>query len=158
MKILQVVGYKNSGKTTTIRQFTEYVKSRGKSVAVIKHHHMDKAVIREEVDTGKFVASGAEYSILNTPTFSEMTHRHSSDIITQLNEQLEFLKNSGIDFVFVEGYKEELFPKITLNYSFGLEQNTDIDDIGLEAVLESFDLRYDREKLLKWFEAWSDLN
>lgn len=158
MKVLQVVGYKNSGKTTTIRTFIEHVKSHGKSVAVIKHHHLDKAVIREEVDTGKFVATGAEYSILNTPTYTELTQRHDEDIVVQLNHQLEFLEKSGIDFVFIEGYKDQPYPKISLNYSFGQARETDINDIGLEAVLETFDLRYDKEKLFSWFKGWSDLN
>lgn len=158
MKVLQVVGYKNSGKTTTIRQFIEYVKSHGKSVAVVKHHHIDRAVVREEVDTGKFIASGAEYSILNTPTYSEMTTRHESDIVSQLNAQVDYMEQMGIDFLFIEGYKEEPWPKITLNYSFGQARTTDINDIGLEAVLETFDLRYDKEKLSTWFKGWSDLS
>ncbi len=158
MKILQVVGYKNSGKTATIRMFIEYVKTHGKSVAVIKHHHLDKAVIRESVDTGKFVASGAEFSILNTPSYSELTQLHDNDVVVQLNNQLEFLEKSGIDFVFIEGYKDQSYPKISLNYSFGQERETDINDIGLEAVLETFDLRYDKEKMLSWFKGWSDLS
>lgn len=38
MKILQVVGFKNSGKTTMISRWVRLLKENGLTVAVVKHH------------------------------------------------------------------------------------------------------------------------
>lgn len=157
MKVLQVVGYKNSGKTTLIRQFIKLIQSQNKTVALIKHHHIDDAVIREDVDTGKFILAGADYSILNTPGYTELIHRHRSDINTRLDEQIAFFKSQHIDFVLIEGYKDRAYPKITLNYSYSSEETTDINELGLKHVLGTFDLRYDEENALEWFKMWSGL-
>lgn len=157
MKILQVVGYKNSGKTTLIQQLIKLIRSNGKTVALIKHHHIDESLIRDDVDTGKFTRAGADYSILNTPSYTEMTHRHDADINSQLEGQIEFFNSQNIDFVLIEGYKDRAHPKITLNYSFGLSETTDVNELGLKHVLHTFDLRYDEENVIEWFKMWSGL-
>ncbi|MBF6632586.1 MAG: molybdopterin-guanine dinucleotide biosynthesis protein MobB, partial [Planococcus sp. (in: Bacteria)] len=38
LKVLQVVGFKNSGKTTLALNLLEQAKNKGKTVAFIKHH------------------------------------------------------------------------------------------------------------------------
>lgn len=157
MKILQVVGYKNSGKTTLIQQLIKLIQSKDKTVALIKHHHIDEAVVRDDVDTGKFTLAGADYSILNTPSYTEMTHRHAANINSQLDRQIAFFEAQHIDFVLIEGYKDREYPKITLNYSFGLSETTDINELGLKHVLQTFDLRYDEENVIEWFKMWGGL-
>lgn len=149
MKILQITGYKKSGKTTTIEKMVHQLKEREKTVAVIKHHHLDAETGSDNTDTGRFTDGGADYSILNTPDMSVETRRVSPD----LNSQLESLEETGLDCVLIEGYKNCDYQKIFLSYS-PREGHTNVEEIGLSNVLKTFDIRYDEETIMKWFEEW----
>ncbi|CAM4258140.1 molybdopterin-guanine dinucleotide biosynthesis protein B [Lacicoccus alkaliphilus] len=148
MKILQVTGFKNSGKTTTVDRMVGYLKSQGHTVAVIKHHHRD-AVHDEATDTGKFIRSGADFTVLNTPGTVMTVENTPPDLHAQID------RFSGqVDFILIEGYKEEDFPKIFMEYSFK-SGHTKLTNIGLRNVLKSFDIRYDEEYIMTWFKEWS---
>src|SRR5699024_12713641 len=71
MKILQVVGYKDTGKTTLIVEFLKILKVLNLKAAVIKHHHVD---IDDTTDTGKF-SRYSDYTIMNTPNYI-IQHEH----------------------------------------------------------------------------------
>jgi len=149
MKILQVTGYKNAGKTTMIERMVRQLKERGKTVAVIKHHHLDTEAF-SSTDSGRFTGAGADHSILNTPGRTVETNRETPD----LKRQLQRLEHQGIEFALIEGYKNDDFQKIFLRYS-SVEGHTNVEEIGLSNVLKTFDIRYDEERIMKWFEEWS---
>lgn len=151
MKILQIAGFKNTGKTTLVRNFVKLLKSHGYSVAVIKRHHLIEAV-KNDTDTGKFFESGADYTALNMPGHSVMIEQPEKPLTTQLQRY----QNEGVDFVLVEGYKNENYSKIILTYSF-TEGETDIKELGLTNVLNRFDMRYDKDEAEKWFKEWSNI-
>ncbi len=148
MKILQVTGFKNSGKTTTVNRMVGYLKSKGHTVAVIKHHHLD-SVHDDTTDTGKFIKSGADVTVLNTPG-TVMTVENK---VPDLGSQIEQL-SGRVDFILIEGYKDEGYPKIFMEYSFK-NGHTKFKNIGLRNVLKSFDIRYDEENIMTWFIDWS---
>ncbi|SHN66439.1 molybdopterin-guanine dinucleotide biosynthesis protein B [Desulfovibrio litoralis] len=58
MKAIAIVGYKNSGKTTTTLKLAEALEKKGLKVAIAKHthHNFDK----ENTDTARFQASGRD--------------------------------------------------------------------------------------------------
>ncbi|WP_411843458.1 molybdopterin-guanine dinucleotide biosynthesis protein B [Salinicoccus sp. HZC-1] len=150
MKILQITGYKNSGKTTAVNHMTRWLKGNNHSVAVIKHHHSDDVVMTNRTDSESYTRSGADYSILNTPNTSMQVKRESPD----LEDQLDRLNKAGIEFVLIEGYKELEYPKVFMSYSFK-KGHTNVDNIGLRNVLKTFDIRYDGETIMNWFKEWS---
>lgn len=148
MKILQVTGFKNSGKTTTVDRMVKYLKSQKYKVAVIKHHHRDD-VHDDTTDTGKFIKSGSDFTVLNT-TGTVMTVENKEP---DLKKQIENF-SQHVDFILIEGYKDEDYPKIFMEYSFK-SGHTKLNNIGLRNVLNSFDIRYDKETIMTWFKEWS---
>ena len=59
--ILQIVGYKKSGKTTLMRHIVSFLKSHGYTVATIKHHGHGKEDIQlqdSDVDHMKHFEAG----------------------------------------------------------------------------------------------------
>ncbi len=49
--ILQIVGYKKSGKTTLMRHIVSFLKSHGYTVATIKHHGHGKKIFNYRIQT-----------------------------------------------------------------------------------------------------------
>lgn len=150
MKVLQITGYKDSGKTATVNRMVALLKEKGQTVAVIKHHHTDDVVMQNKTDSESYTRSGADYSILNTPGASMQVRKEAPD----LEHQLEGLEKEGVDFVLIEGYKDEAFPKIFMRYSYR-SGHTNVDNTGIGNVLKTFDVRYDEEKIMDWFKEWS---
>lgn len=148
MRILQVTGFKNSGKTTTVNRMVKYLKAQDYKVAVIKHHHLD-TVHDEGTDTGKFIKSDSDFTVLNTPGTVMTVENKTPDLTSQLEYFSEL-----VDFILIEGYKDEDYPKIFMEYSFK-SGHTKLNNIGLRNVLNSFDIRYDEENIMTWFKEWS---
>lgn len=151
MKILQIAGYKNTGKTTLILDFVQLLKQYGYTVAIIKHHHITEDV-ENSTDTGRFFEAGADYTAFNMPGHSVMLEQPEKPLTVQLQR----FQNEGVDFVLVEGYKNENYSKIILTHSF-TEGDTDINEIGLTNVLNRFDMRYDKDNAMNWFKEWSNI-
>jgi molybdopterin-guanine dinucleotide biosynthesis protein B len=147
MKILQITGYKNTGKTTLINRLVTYLKSLDYQVAVIKHHHQSFA---DETDTGQFIQKGADMTILNTPSASMKVVNKQPQLETQLAEL-----DGIVDFILIEGYKDKNYPKIYLEYSF-TGGTTSLNALSLKSVLMTFDMRYDEDKVMEWFKSWSE--
>lgn len=152
MKTLQVTGYKNTGKTTVINKMVKRLKSSGYRTAVIKHHHNGQAVYSDSTDTGKFIESGSDVTILNTTDTSMTVIKKEPD----LNHQLDRLRGE-VDFILIEGYKALDYPKIYLEYSF-TDSAVPVEFLSLKSVLMTFDLRYDEDKLMEWFIHWSEID
>ncbi|WP_026866918.1 MULTISPECIES: molybdopterin-guanine dinucleotide biosynthesis protein B [Jeotgalicoccus] len=151
MKILQVVGYKNTGKTTLITDLVHLIKANDKTVAVIKNHHLEEKV-DDSTDTGKFFEAGSDYTVLTTPGHVMLLENRQ----VTLTRLLERFQNEAVDFVLVEGFKQENYSKILLTFSFD-DGETDINQIGLKNVLNYFDMRYDNKRALEWFKEWGNL-
>jgi molybdopterin-guanine dinucleotide biosynthesis protein MobB len=108
MKIIQIVGKSNSGKTTFIKCLIPELKKTG-SVAVIKHlgHHIFN--IEEGKDTSVFFESGADISVgIDDQKSVAITRKNT------LDEALLTLHDQDVDFVIIEGFKQRLFPKIVI--------------------------------------------
>ena len=130
MRIISVVGYKKTGKTTLVEQLIKSLKNHG-SVGTIKHLH-DTSLNLPNTDTWKHVQAGAEITIGVTPK-ELVKFSYKNDLESALDE----LANSGMDFTVVEGFKDSQLPKIALgevnapNTVIHLEkiENADIGEI-----------------------------
>ena len=103
LKVVGVIGYQNSGKTTLTRALAHELTSRGHQVAVIKHlsHHLDlpgkdTAILGEVVDQVGFISPQGS-GVFWTKSLS-------------LEDAIPYLE---ADIILVEGFKaEKTFPKI----------------------------------------------
>lgn len=112
--ILQIVGYKKSGKTTLMRHIVSFLKSHGYTVATIKHHGHAKEDIQlqdSDVDHMKHFEAGADQSIVQGFQYQQTVTRVDNQNLTQIIE-----KSVTIDtnIVLVEGFKNADFEKVVV--------------------------------------------
>jgi molybdopterin-guanine dinucleotide biosynthesis protein MobB len=108
MKIIQVNGLSNTGKTTFIKQLIPVLRTKGR-VAVIKHLGDHEYLLEKGKDTTGFFDAGAEVSAGIDSNKSVVTLRDNS-----LDMVLTLLKTQGMDFVVIEGFKNRSFKKIVI--------------------------------------------
>jgi molybdopterin synthase catalytic subunit len=107
MKIISVVGYKKTGKTTLVERLVSALSKSG-SVGTIKHMHGHK-INTPGTDTWKHAMAGADVVVAVTP---EELVKFSKD--NNLTKAIDELSNEGMDFAVVEGFKDSKLPKIAL--------------------------------------------
>jgi molybdopterin-guanine dinucleotide biosynthesis protein MobB len=108
MKIIQVVGRSNSGKTTFIKQLVPKLKTQG-LVAVIKHLGDHEFELEAGKDTTGFFDAGADISVGIDAHKSVVAIRNNS-----LESTLKILFDQGMDFTVIEGFKQIAFPRIII--------------------------------------------
>lgn len=136
MKILTVVGTKNTGKTTLVTMIVEELTNRGYKVGTIKHTHHDFDL--EGKDTWKHRQAGAE-----------MVVGSGESTFFIINEQLpleKILKIMGnireLDYIVIEGFKFSNYPKISttpIKDDFTIA-NVDVFKITPEKIVSLVDL------------------
>jgi molybdopterin-guanine dinucleotide biosynthesis protein MobB len=108
MKIIQVVGRSNSGKTTFIKQLIPKLKTHGR-VAVIKHLGDHEYELEKGKDTTGFFDAGADISVGIDADKSVAAIRNNS-----LDSVLCLLFDQGMNFTVIEGFKGRAFPRIVI--------------------------------------------
>jgi len=108
MKIIQVVGRSNSGKTTFIKKLIPKLKTQGR-VAVIKHLGDHEYELEEGKDTTGFFDVGADISVGIDADKSVAAIRNNS-----LECALRLLFDQGMNFTVIEGFKQRAFPRIVI--------------------------------------------
>lgn len=108
MRIIQVVGTSNSGKTTLIKDLVPALAVKGR-VGVVKHLGDHLYDLSPGKDTTEFFSSGASISVGMDAEKSVAAIR-----TTSLDRILLLLYTEGMDFAVVEGFKARPFPRIVL--------------------------------------------
>lgn len=113
LKILQIVGYKNSGKTTLIKNWIEQCLKDNKEVAVIKHHghKAGLAMPTSTTDSMGFFEAGAKSAIVSDGTTIQL---HQQNVNWTLEHYIELAHLSNPSVLFIEGFKEADYPKVVL--------------------------------------------
>jgi molybdopterin-guanine dinucleotide biosynthesis protein B len=102
MKILTVIGSKNSGKTTTVECVVSGLTRKGYRVGSIKHiHHSDFTIDTEGTDTWRHAQAGSR--IVASVSRNEVALIVKDDPMHMLDPILEFMTKRGLDIVVVEG-------------------------------------------------------
>jgi molybdopterin-guanine dinucleotide biosynthesis protein MobB len=134
MKIIQVTGRSNTGKTTFIRNLIPVLKTKGK-VAVIKHLADHEFLLEPGKDTTGFFEAGAEVSAGIDGHKSVVAIQNNS-----LDAMLALMKTQGMDFTIIEGFKDRSFKKIIigdLQAEGCILRNPAVDDVV--ASIDRFD-------------------
>ncbi|WP_411342518.1 molybdopterin-guanine dinucleotide biosynthesis protein B [Paenibacillus sp. WLX1005] len=121
--VIQIVGYKNAGKTTLITSLLSLWAAAGKRVAVIKHDAHNFQMDHEGTDTFAHTEAGAAAVAITSPSRTAILYGQS----TPLDELIHQLAQTGkppYDLIIVEGFKMESYPKVVIV----------ADEAGLELV------------------------
>ncbi|XRP97147.1 molybdopterin-guanine dinucleotide biosynthesis protein B [Methanocaldococcus sp. 16A] len=136
MRVIGVIGYKDSGKTTLIE---EILKQSDKKIAVIKHAGEDIEVDREKTDTYRLSNAGAKVTVLSTDS-KTVFFTGKMDLENILAE----LSDYDIDFVIIEGFKEALkrlnIPKIVMLKD---KEGSELIDEHTAMVIEDYNYNID---------------
>ncbi|WMT42968.1 molybdopterin-guanine dinucleotide biosynthesis protein B [Paenibacillus sp. D2_2] len=106
--VIQIVGYKNSGKTTLIKQLLSVFNSLKLRVAVIKHDVHGFEIDHEGTDTYAYRQQGAAAIAITSPYRTALIEEQQ----TPLEELIE--RFGSYDLILVEGFKQEAFSKIVM--------------------------------------------
>lgn len=133
MRAVGIIGYKNRGKTTLVRNLARELTGRGYIIGTIKHILQARHLDLSFKDTARHMQHANQTAAIS-PGESVLFFNHSKSI----EEMMQYLE---ADFVLIEGFKEErTFPKIICftditeldNFSDGLQ----IGAVSLTSVSE----------------------
>jgi molybdopterin-guanine dinucleotide biosynthesis adapter protein len=136
MKIIAVVGTKNTGKTLLVTQIVNELVNRGFIVGTVKHvnHGFDL----QGKDTWKHKEAGASLVVgANQETFFQLNDKLPLDNIIEITKNLKKL-----DFMVIEGFKHSKYAKVSVtdfNDEFTLK-NVDPFNISPEELQSLVDL------------------
>ena len=112
--VLGFAANSGTGKTTLLSRLIPILSERGLKVGLVKHSHHDFDIDQPGKDSYRLRKAGA------SPVVLVSSHRRA--VITELTsgeptlaEQLYCFHNSPVDLIIVEGFKQEVFPKIELH-------------------------------------------
>lgn len=113
LNILQVVGYKNSGKTTLIEQVLSGCEKAGKKAGVIKHHGHGRLEVHDrKKDTGRFRESGA--AVTGISAGNELELEFVNESVWEIEQIVDIYRHLGLEVILVEGFKQAAFPKVVM--------------------------------------------
>ena len=143
MKIVSIVGKKNTGKTSLTVKVIKELTQRGYNVASIKHSHHSIEMDKENTDTWKHKQAGANLVVgVGSTTFFNARKEHD------LNRILYLLKHfDDFDFVIIEGYKSYNYPKIITSpnvrdeYTIKEVDSFTIDEKGVSELADLIEQR-----------------
>ncbi|UJL46712.1 molybdopterin-guanine dinucleotide biosynthesis protein B [Virgibacillus sp. NKC19-16] len=111
MEIIQIVGYKNSGKTTLVKALIETLADQGIRVASLKHHgHGGAPLGIEETDSEQHRRAGAVLSGVEGDGLFQVSKEQAWDI----DQMLAIFRLMDIEVVIMEGFKKQSYNKIVL--------------------------------------------
>ena len=112
MKIIGIVGWKNSGKTYYAQKIIKKLRKKGYSVASIKHAHHDFDIDKPQTDSFLHRKAGSQQVIISSSKRWVKIAELENNPEKNLNELIEEL--STTDIVIVEGFKNDNHPKIEI--------------------------------------------
>ncbi len=141
--IVLFVGLSGTGKTTLVESVIRCLKSRGYTVAALKHSRHEISIDTEGTDSWRFSNAGADISLLSSSGILCFTGRMGREMEP---EELASLYAKDVDIMLVEGYKDGTHPKIEIHRS---QMGNDLLSRGQEsdplllAVVSDEDLEID---------------
>lgn len=126
MKVLQVVGYKNAGKTTLVCELVGMLSAAGVRVGTLKHDAHDADPEPEGADTRGHREAGAFMTGLTSSARTSWVREEP----TALADMLDYLQAAGAQAAIVEGFKTAPHPKLVL-----LRGREDTDLLRLPGIL-----------------------
>jgi molybdopterin-guanine dinucleotide biosynthesis protein B len=110
MRIIQVVGYKNAGKTALACELVRELTSQGLRVGTLKHDAHDFEPDIPGKDTWQHRQAGAHVTAITSPSRTAWVQEQPSS----LKQLVAEMANHALDYLIIEGFKSAAYPKIVL--------------------------------------------
>jgi molybdopterin-guanine dinucleotide biosynthesis protein B len=114
-KVIGIVGWKNSGKTTLIEKLVQTLTARGLKVSTVKHAHHDFDIDHPGKDSWRHRMAGAQEVVVASAHRWALLHEHRGAPEPALADLLA--KLAPCDIVLVEGFKYGPHRKIQVRRS-----------------------------------------
>lgn len=111
MKVIAIVGWKNSGKTRLVESLVSEFSRRGLKVSTLKHAHHGFDLDQSGSDSFRHRTAGAQEVLISSQKRWALMHENS-DVEADILELLP--KLSPVDLVVIEGFKQSKIPKIEI--------------------------------------------
>ena len=111
MRVIGIVGWKNSGKTTLVVAIVRELTRRGYRIATVKHAHHAFDIDQPGKDSFLHREAGAQDVIVSSGARWAHMHEIRDEKEPELDDLLPRLPD-GVDIVIVEGFKRDAHPKI----------------------------------------------
>ncbi|CAM4489506.1 molybdopterin-guanine dinucleotide biosynthesis protein B [Paenibacillus tarimensis] len=122
--VIQIAGYKNSGKTTLLCRLVERIKADGLTVGTVKHDAHDFTMDQDGTDTWQHQQAGADITAISSS-------RRTAWLMNRPAELHELITGmQEVDIILAEGFKTAPYPKLIL-----LRQETDLELLQLDNVI-----------------------
>ena len=139
MKVIGIVGWKDTGKTTLIEKLINEFNLRNLTVSTIKHSHHRVSVDREGTDSFRHFNAGANETILASETGWIKFSRQKSK--SKSNLEFLFKQIVPVDIIIVEGFKFSEHKKIEVVSSMSKKKHLFETDKTICGLV------YDRHKI-----------
>lgn len=107
--VLQIIGYKNSGKTTLACRLIHALSARGIRVGSAKHDAHGFTLDDPGTDSSRHLLHGAVETVLTSPQATRIMRQAE----TSLEEIVQSMQGR-VDLLIAEGFKSAPYPKIAL--------------------------------------------
>jgi molybdopterin-guanine dinucleotide biosynthesis protein MobB len=107
---IQIVGAKDTGKTTLLEGLTRELVRRGRTVCYVKHTHQEPPMDCPDTDTARLSEAGATVSVLASPSTTTAYRASGKERI----ESLSFREAHPGEIVLAEGFKSVPGKKIAI--------------------------------------------
>ena len=112
--ILGVAAYSGTGKTTLLVKLLVVLRARGYRVGVVKHAHHSFEIDKPGKDSYELRKAGAVQTLVASRQRWALVAETEHEQEPRLDDLLRHLDQDSLDFILVEGFKAERFPKIEL--------------------------------------------
>ncbi|MFD2924266.1 molybdopterin-guanine dinucleotide biosynthesis protein B [Halobacillus naozhouensis] len=138
--VFQIVGYKNSGKTTVLCELIEYGSSMGEQVASIKRHghHQPLEPMHEHTDSYQLQKAGSFLTGIDSSGTFQLEFNHNQSF--PLQRLIDLYQTFDPDLIIVEGYKQESYRKAVI-----IKDEADLALLQLDGV----------QFVLTWNKEWT---
>lgn len=112
--VFQVIGFKDTGKTSFLSELISYGAELGEKVAVIKHHSHSEPLeaMHEDTDSYKLKNAGSYLTGVASPYQVQLEMDTESEM--PLKQIIKFYGVLAPDLILVEGFKTEDYPKAVI--------------------------------------------
>ena len=106
MKVIQVLGYSGSGKTTAITSLSKSLTRRGYRVGTLKHIHDHKFTIDQKgKDTHQYTLAGSKTVVAVSPGELAVIQKRDTGRMKP-REILRIFEETGTDYLLIEGFNK----------------------------------------------------